>query len=122
MNTQISKIISSGVVVAILLYTTSCANDSQFNPTWDPAPVPDTTYCGAACDHIGQNDGGLNCQEGQPIELAPDACVPDAETTDCITCKRFCEDTQTQGVWLNPKCVASIESCSQIDTCQEVKR
>ena len=118
MNHQISRALALAVGTFIMSYTSSCASE----PVWNPAPVPDTEYCAAACEHIGPADGGLNCAEGQPIEMKPDACSGVIDDVNCVSCKKFCTDTQQNGAWLNPKCVVNIVVCSDIDKCQEVKR
>lgn len=122
MNHQISSRGLATIVAVVIMFYAGCTGGG-IEPTWNPVPVSDTEYCGPACDHIGSTDGGLNCQEGQPIEMKPDVCsggIPDE--VNCVSCKKFCEDTQSHGVWLNPKCIINIQTCSQIDTCQEVKR
>ena len=112
-----SKILASVVAVTVFLYANSCNNE----PSWDPRPVSDSEYCAAACEHIGSGDSGLNCEEGKPIEMKPDACAS-VDDVDCVSCEKFCRDTQAEGVWLNPRCVVDIVSCDTIDSCQEVKR
>lgn len=124
-RTRIFRFFGVAAAIAILSYTTSCnGGGCTGGPDWDPDPVPDTEYCWIACEHIGPSDGGLNCPEGLPLEMKPDACAgADAGATgDCISCQKFCEDTQNNGVWLNPRCVVNIQECSQIDSCQEVKK
>jgi hypothetical protein len=119
MNHQISRVAACLVAAFILSYTSSCTGGE---PSWNPAPVTDTEYCGAACEHIGAVDGGLNCEEGKPLEMKPDACSGPVDDINCVSCKKFCEDTQAQGIWLNPRCVVNLTVCSDIDKCQEVKR
>jgi hypothetical protein len=66
------------------------------------------------CAHIGPVDeGGLGCAEGQPVydsTLPGDAGVPNE------SCTQFCEKQQANGVFINPRCVMQVTSCSQIET------
>jgi hypothetical protein len=119
MKNIIHKLACAVAFVAILLYTNGCGNSSL---NWSPASVPDTEYCAAACEHIGSDDAGLSCEEGKPIEMQQGGCDAGVNDTTCVSCVKFCYDTQQQGVWLNPKCVVNIKSCDQIDNCQEAKR
>ena len=59
--------------------------------------APNTELCPAACDNLRL----LGCEE--------------AEDVDGLTCEQFCERTQKQGAWLDPKCVAAVTSCEEIE-------
>lgn len=68
----------------------------------DPPPVvivpPDTDKCPEACANLQV----LGCEEGDPLP-------------DGLTCTEFCVRTQNQGAWLDPKCLASVTSCEDIE-------
>lgn len=76
--------------------------------TCEPRPIPiaptDTEMCPDAC----QNLRALGCEEGEPL-------------LDGTTCEAFCEYMQDEGHWLNPKCISSIERCSEIESCGEMQ-
>lgn len=75
-------------------------------PMEHPAParptpqVKDTNYCSLAEKHLKQ----LGCEEAKPLK-------------DGTTFTQFCEATQGNGVFLNPKCLSQIKSCSEVDSC-----
>ena len=98
------------------------------NPGVTPQPpvITDQDKCQAACANLQH----LGCDEGNPIDMHTKCLI----TADCasgqtcsalgtcmVTCVQFCIDTENQGVWLDPACVASITSCSQIDQCPAAK-
>ena len=80
-------------------------------------PPPDTDLCPAMCAHIGSIDeGGLGCVEGQPIyssALAGEAGVPN------MTCTQFCQHQQASGIFINPRCVMQVTSCSQSEAVRQ---
>ena len=92
--------------------------------TPQPPEVTDQAKCKEACDHIGPK--GLNCEEGMPIDMKKLCKVDvDCDTNQTcnvaghceVSCERFCIDTENQGVWLDPVCVAGVKTCSEIDKC-----
>lgn len=68
-------------------------------------PQPDSEFCAAAESNLKK----LSCEEGQPLE-------------DGTSFTKFCEDTQKNGFFLNPKCLAKIRDCSSIDACSARSR
>jgi len=104
------------IILSTLIVTAFCT----CSPHPTPFP-PDIQTCEEACNHIGPD--GLNCEEGQPIDMLwPDAhgCVNGIDEVKCVSCKKFCEDTMNQRVWLEPSCVLTINSCDQIESCAPV--
>jgi hypothetical protein len=104
--------------VIVLLICVAC-NHRPVSPR--PPEVMDTENCSAACDNLKR----LRCEEGNSIPTGLD-CVSDAECgrgEDCFErkcvapCDTFCRETQNWGVWLQPRCVSMISSCTQLETC-----
>lgn len=94
------------------LVLTSCPGPAPVPPL--PGPQPDSSYCAQMCDHIGPN--GLKCQEGNPIydsDLPGPAGVPNESCTD------FCTKQQGNGVFINPKCVAQVAACADIESARK---
>ena len=82
-------------------------------PNVPPQPAPDSSSCDAMCKTIGPKDqGGLGCEEGNPVY---DSDVPGPKDVPNESCGDFCRKQQTNGVHLNPSCVAKVKSCDQID-------
>ncbi len=78
-----------------------------------PTPAPDSAACDDMCKHIGPKDqGGLGCPEGDPVY---DSDLPGPVDVPNKTCSQFCLDQETNGVFLNPKCVTQVTSCDQIE-------
>lgn len=109
----------------VLTFGCQALNPLEPNEPEPPTPVPpvvvDTPACKAACENLQL----LKCEEGNPI-VTNKTCVDDLQCDqgqECVTgicvahCETFCEQTQAQGVWLDPVCVSKIDSCSQIDSC-----
>jgi hypothetical protein len=66
------------------------------------------------CQHIGPVDaGGLGCAEGDPLY---DSTQPGPPNIPNETCTQFCQHQQSNGVFLNPKCVMQVTACTQIET------
>lgn len=97
--------------------------------TPQPPKVNDQASCVAACANLKY----LGCSQANPIDMET-KCKSDADCKDlngntdakqqcsalgsCIvTCTNFCSDTEDQGVWLDPTCVAKVTSCDQIESC-----
>ena len=108
------------LLIALALFATNCIGCPP-NITPDPIVIVDTNMCQPACTNLR----ALGCEEGTPIFTgepcnAGMGCSDGATCIDymCkVTCERFCEDTQKNGVWLNPTCVTKITDCSDIETC-----
>lgn len=97
-----------------------CPNPRPVSPT--PPVIDDSDVCVQACQHL--ND--LGCEEGRPVASGVE-CVSDSdcrEGDDCVDrvchapCATFCRETQDWGIWLQPRCVAEINLCGDIDRCQ----
>lgn len=67
-----------------------------------PNAPKDTADCDKACGRMR----ALHCEEGEPLD-------------DGTSCTKFCEDTQKSGHALRPSCLVNIETCSEIDLCQD---
>lgn len=77
-----------------------CKGCRHFRPPPMPVTPTDSDMCPAACNRMAE----LKCPEAQPL----------ADGTDCVT---FCLRTQSAGHSLNPTCLATIDSCEQIEKC-----
>lgn len=118
MNSRKKFVVSLAAFAIVVSFSgTACR---QNEPEWDPAPVSDTEYCDAACQHIGPE--GLRCEEGEPIAMTQAGCDSGVDEVNCVSCAKFCEDTQSNGVWLAPRCVMNVRSCEEIDSCAETKK
>lgn len=89
-----------------------CAPVTNSNPVPPrPTPIPiDTDQCQSAEDHLTQlckTDSSTNSY----------CCLVVAPTKKGKTFTQFCQDKQTAGVSLNPKCLSQVNSCSEIDAC-----
>lgn len=71
----------------------------------------DIKYCDIGCKHLQSlvgRDGAMGCEESRDL-IYPSGAVE--------TCRQFCEDTQRNGRWLNPKCWANeVTKCEEIET------
>ncbi len=66
-----------------------------------PTPVPtDTEWCDLAENHLTE----LNCVEGQPTKKG-------------IHFGAFCRELQANGIYINPRCLAEVKSCAEVDVC-----
>lgn len=66
-----------------------------------PTPVPtDTEWCDLAENHLTE----LNCVEGQPTKKG-------------VHFGAMCRELQSHGIFINPKCLAEIKSCAEVDVC-----
>lgn len=110
-------IFSKIFAISLMLGSFSLFNDCAPINGEPPKPTPvvtDTDQCGAAEQHLH------------------DLCVVDAVKNN-YCCQivaptkkgkgytQFCQEKQSQGVFLNPKCVANVTSCDQIDSCTNSK-
>lgn len=125
----VGHIRSAVIVAAIAVASIASCKTNAGLVTPNPPVVTDQSDCAAACSTLK----GLGCKEGNPIDMGttckfdsdckgPDgnwdhsqACA--ANGACMVTCANFCTSTENQGVWLDPTCVKSITSCSQIDSC-----
>lgn len=83
---------------ALLLVLFLCAcGPTPPKPT--PRPPLDSSSCDAACAHLRE----LQCEEGFALQ-------------DGTSCEQFCHDTQDSGHALNPACVLTIRTCSELDS------
>lgn len=83
-----------------------------------PAPAPDSDACVTMCARIGPS--GLNCPEGADVYDSSQPPLPGHKPGDPnITCLEFCNQEQANGVWLNPKCVAKVAKCSDIEAARK---
>lgn len=76
-----------------------CTGANQNLPKPTPV-VKETDYCSAAERRLLQ----LHCSEGNPTKRGK-------------TFTQFCYETQNNGIFLNPKCLAQITGCEQIESC-----
>jgi hypothetical protein len=96
---------------ALLALLSVCSCPSTPSPVSpNPLPAPDTASCAAMCDHIGPK--GLNCAEGKDVY---DSDKPGPVGVPNSTCAQFCQYEQDNGIFVNPKCVAQVPSCEEIE-------
>lgn len=111
---------STVLFAAMSLVFVGCPQNPSVTP--QPPVITDQDKCQAACDNLKH----LGCVEGQPIDMHT-PCTADNQCGTgqacsalgtCMTpCVTFCVDTENNGVWLDPVCVAGITKCSDIDSC-----
>jgi len=124
---KLRKIVGRSWCAALFVsFVAMCSSCVSTPPPPPVTPVPpvvvDQDECQAACDNLNK----LNCEDGKDIETHT-RCLINAECGvgqtcspkgQCIApCVTFCRDTEEQGVWLDPGCVATITACDQIDDC-----
>lgn len=100
-------------VIAFGLFLCQLGCPAPQQPLPQPAVITDTEHCGPACTHLME----LGCPEGFPISVA----TGDGGTRQA-SCVEYCKNTQDQGIWLNPSCVETITTCSQIEDCAIIKK
>jgi hypothetical protein len=54
----------------------------------------------------------LKCEEGQDYY---DSDLPGKKGQPNATCEHFCQTQQDKGVFVNPRCVAQVPTCAQIE-------
>jgi len=91
--------------LALLVMAPDCGPGTGPNPPPVPPPPvpPDTEQCVNACANLTK----LKCPEADPIKMSDGSVV---------TCEQFCRETQGQGVYLNPACVAGVKTCGEVET------
>lgn len=97
------------LILAVALLLPGCPPSEPPLPP-SPNPPPDTDLCGKMCDHIGPT--GLKCEEGNPVynnDIPGPADVPNQ------SCADNCKELQDKGVFVNPRCVATVPNCDQIE-------
>lgn len=111
-------------LLIIFLLAFGCSTTTSVTPT--PPVVTDQADCSAACSNLRK----LGCEDGLPIDMHV-KCTIKQECNDgqeCVngscqaSCEQFCLDTENQGVWLDPGCVAHINACNEIDSCPVPKK
>jgi hypothetical protein len=90
-------------VLAILML--GCPVDPPVPP---PNPPPDTNLCAAMCNHLKK----LGCEEGKPVYNNDQPGPKDIPNQSCAD---NCTELQTKGFFVNPKCVMTVTTCSQIE-------
>lgn len=99
------------LLLSLALFVLACPGPQAPGPT--PVNPPDTDLCGAMCLHIGPKDkGGLGCEEGEAVYDSDVAGPPDVPN---VSCEEFCKTTQNVGAFLNPRCVAKVKTCEEIE-------
>lgn len=124
---NLSRTLSAAFMLAVgLAACSSCKNNAGL-VTPNPPVVTDQGDCAAACENLQR----LHCSEGDPVDMGM-SCHTAADCTkngapdplqECVagkcevSCVNFCIDTENQGVWLDPACVKSIDSCDKVESC-----
>lgn len=90
----------------ITLNACSGCNEKEYVPPKPTPVVTDTEYCKPAEQHLK--------------ELK---CIPSDKpyTKKGLSFEQFCHQTQDNGIYLNPRCLANISSCEEIDYCTGTK-
>lgn len=83
-------------------------------PGIHPIKPPDTDLCGKMCQRIGPQ--GLKCEEGMPVY---DSDQPGPVGVPNVTCEAFCRTSQDRGSFFNPRCVALVRACSEIEAARK---
>lgn len=100
------------ILVALAAFLlTACPTPA---PTPRVVPAPDSDSLGAMCQHLKK----LGCEEGEDVydsDVPGDAGVPN------VTCEAAYRKMQENGVFLNPKCVLKVTSCSEIEAARKNK-
>lgn len=82
-------------------------------PPQPPTPtfvhVPDTELCPKMCVHLRE----LQCEEGTDYY---DNDKPGPKGKPNATCEEFCQRQQTNGIYVNPRCLMIVPSCALIET------
>ena len=81
-------------------------------PVPPPNPPVDTDKCGEMCDHLKQ----LGCEEGEPV-YNNDLAGP--EGTPNQSCADNCTELQDKGFFVNPRCVAQVKTCEEIEPARQ---
>lgn len=102
-------------ILPIILLSISCKNPREA-PSPAPIKPPDTNMCGEMCNRIGVN--GLKCEEGNDVY---DSDKPGVKGVPNTSCKDFCIEMQTKGLFINPKCVAKVPDCKSIELYRKKK-
>jgi len=93
-----------GPIVAIIvaLSNSACPPSQGSDPVVPrPTPIPtDVDMCDAAEIHLI----ALSCPEGQPTKRG-------TRFSD------ICRELSAAGIFPNPRCLANIKSCSEVDVC-----
>jgi hypothetical protein len=86
-------------------------------PSPSPTVPPDSDLCGAMCKHIGPRaQGGLGCEEGESVY---DSDRPGKRGVPNKSCEDFCREQQAHGVFVNPRCIMKVETCSEIEAARQ---
>lgn len=102
-----------GLSACALLVMASDCSGSSTNPV-GPHPTPIVTDS-ASCEAAQAN---LLAEEGTPMAKANGlhhGCAEGEPTKKGKSFAQFCMETQKSGIALYPKCLAKIDSCSQIN-------
>ena len=81
-------------------------------PIPPPNPPIDTDWCAQMCTHLQT----LKCEEGEKVynnDLPGPAGVPNQ------TCAENCVELQDKGFFVNPRCVATVRTCDEIETVRQ---
>lgn len=99
---------SSRYVGACCALIAAC--NAPLSPTPGQPEAGSPEDCAQACAHLR----AYRCPEGEPT-VGEDGF---AGTTDDSTCEQTCVDVEASGyTTLNPRCVAKIVACEEIERC-----
>lgn len=122
---------SVAIVTAGALVLASGCHGSVVGPQVVPHPpvVTDQSHCSEACDNLKR----LGCPEGYPIDMKesckvdrdclglngkPDPIQTCSAAGGCmVSCLNFCTEVENAGVWVDPACVAQVQTCDEVSEC-----
>lgn len=94
------------IAIALALASIACEGCPPVSTVPDPVPprptpVPtDIEWCDRAETRLIE----LNCPESQPTKKG-------------IRFGAFCRELQSNGIAINPRCLAEVKSCAEVDVC-----
>jgi hypothetical protein len=112
MATAFKKLVGA-LVLSFSVLILGCPIQPQ-SPSPHPVIPPDSDLCAAMCNHIGPK--GLWCEEGNAVY---DSDLPGPPDVPNLTCETWCKNEQANGVFINPRCVAQVKSCSEIEVARQ---
>lgn len=95
------------ILITTILLGANCENTTQHNLR--PKPTPESTnFCKAA---------EFNLLKVCPIYAQPTKTM----IVNGETFKDFCENTQNNGIFIDPECLSKVTSCDQVPICDGSK-
>lgn len=102
---RLKSLFAFAVVAAVAL---ACGPKKPVAPGPWPIQPSDSSECKAMCDHLKS----LPCEEGEDVYNSD---LPGPRDVPNQSCTAWCEEMQSRGVFLNPRCVKQVPSCDAIE-------